>query len=261
MKLTFKVLAITVPLLLTLMAGRGQGALNSEPVKPPRAELWVDAVRGEPVVLEDLLEDLQHSQVIYVGEYHSLPRHHQLQRELLQELAQRGTKLLLAMEQFEFFTQPSLDRFNAGKIDLDALVKETNLAKRWPGQTNYHGLLRAAQAAGIPVVALNARAQTIRAVAQRGLAGLAPEQRHELPESILTDDPPYERLLDRLLGVHMAFDPKKLRPVFEAQVARDETMAARLVDHLKIPAGLNRTALVICGRGHCEFLVWACRSG
>ena len=75
----------------------------------------------------------------------------------------------------------------------------------------------------------------------------------ELPQTVLTDDPVYERLLNRTLGVHLAFDPAKLRPVFEAQVARDETMAARLTAFLNSPAGQGRMALVICGQGHCQF--------
>jgi uncharacterized iron-regulated protein len=36
-------------------------------------------------------------------------------------------------------------------------------------------------------------------------------------------------------------------------VARDETMAAQLADFLLSPTGERRTAVVICGRGHCEF--------
>jgi uncharacterized iron-regulated protein len=51
----------------------------------------------------------------------------------------------------------------------------------------------------------------------------------------------------------MAFDSKQLEPAFEAQVARDETMAERLAQFLSSPAGQHRTALVICGRGHCEY--------
>src|SRR5262249_11746271 len=66
-------------------------------------------------------------------------------------------------------------------------------------------------------------------------------------------DSTYERLLNQTLSVHMAFDPKKLKPVFEAQVARDETMAARLSEYLESSAGHDRIALVICGRGHCEY--------
>jgi len=105
----------------------------------------------------------------------------------------------------------------------------------------------------MPVLALNARAETIRAVGRNGLSQITPEQRAELPAEIVTDDPLYEKLATRALAVHMAFDPQKLRPIFEAQVSRDETMASRLFDFLSSPANSNRTVVVICGRGHCEF--------
>jgi uncharacterized iron-regulated protein len=157
------------------------------------------------------------------------------------------------MEQFEYFAQPALDRFNAGSINLETLVADSDWDRRWRHHTNYHALLNAARAREIPVLALNARSETIRAVGRPGLHGITPEQREELPSEIVTDDPLYERLLTRILGVHMAFDPDKLRPVFEAQVARDETMSARLADFMESPEGKHRTAIVICGRGHCEF--------
>jgi len=59
--------------------------------------------------------------------------------------------------------------------------------------------------------------------------------------------------LDKVLSVHMAFDPEQMQPAFQAQVARDETMADRVAAFLNSPAGQGRTAVVICGRGHCEF--------
>lgn len=220
---------------------------------PRRAALWVDAIEGEPVSFQSILEDLRQARVIYLGEVHSIPGHHELEKEVVEGLSGQGVKLVLAMEQFEFFTQPALDRFNSGAIDLAGLVRESEWDKRWSAHTNYHALLAEARAQGIPVLALNARAETIRAIGRAGLANLKPEQRRELPEQIVTEDPLYERWLDKVLGVHMAFDPNKLQPAFQAQVARDETMAERLSAFLNSPGGGQRTALVICGRGHCQF--------
>jgi len=218
-----------------------------------RPALWVDALRGEPLDLEQLLDELQVARVVYLGEIHSIPRHHELQSAILEGLARHGVRLVLAMEQFEYFAQPALDRFNARSTELNQLVVEAEMDKRWRGHTDYHALLLTARTRQIPVLALNARAETIRAIGRQRLAGITAEQRAELPLEIVTTDPLYERLATRMLGVHMAFDPQKLRPIFEAQVARDETMAARLAEFLSSASGEGRTAVVICGRGHCEF--------
>jgi uncharacterized iron-regulated protein len=218
-----------------------------------RPALWVDALRGEPISMPDMLSELARVRIIYAGEYHSIPRHHQLEKELLDGLVAQGARLVLAMEQFESFMQPELDRYNSGTIGLDAFVQQSQWAKRWPGYTNYLPVLTAAKQHQVPVLALNARAETIRATGRTGINGLSPEQRRELPLDLVIDDPIYQRLLNQNLAVHMAFDPKKLQPIYEAQVARDEFMAARLAEYLQSPNGQGRIALVICGRGHCEF--------
>jgi uncharacterized iron-regulated protein len=215
--------------------------------------MWVDAIGGEPVAFPDVLEDLTHARVIYLGEVHSIPRHHELELAVLESMAGRRVRLVLAMEQFEAFNQPALDRFNSGALDLDGLISETKLEKRWTGYTNYLPLLRAARAHQVPVQALNARAETIRAIGRRGLGALSREQRKELPAEIVTRDPLYQTWLNKVLSVHMAFDQKQLEPAFEAQVTRDETMADRLAQFLSSPAGRDRSALVVCGRGHCEY--------
>jgi len=247
-KTIFNSLVETV-LVLTLTSCAG-----ARPEKEPvRAALWVDALQGEPLPFEEMMGDLRQARVVYLGEYHSIERHHQLEELVFRALAQRGLPLVLAMEQFEFFCQPALDQFNRGEIGLPELIQQTSWAKRWPGYTNYVPLLAFAARHKVPVLALNAREETIRAVGRSGLAGLKPEQRQELPEQIVTDDPLYRKLLNRVLGVHMAFDPGKLKPIIEAQISRDETMASRLAAFLASTAGTNRTAVVICGRGHCEY--------
>jgi uncharacterized iron-regulated protein len=238
---------------LWLLAGCSTSLPQRSAATAPRPELWVDAVRGEPLSFQNLLDELQRARIIYLGEQHTIYRHHELQNAIIDGLARRNVAVVLAMEQFEFMAQPALDRFNSREIDLDQLIVEADWTKRWRGHTNYHSLLITARQYGIPVLALNARAETIRAVGRQSLANLTAEQRRELPKDIVTDDPAYERLMNRVLSVHMAFDPQKLRPIVEAQIARDETMAARLVEYLKSPAGQGRTAIVICGRGHCEF--------
>ena len=43
--------------------------------------------------------------------------------------------------------------------------------------------------------------------------------------------------------VHMAADEQRLRPMIEAQIARDETMAELLARFLQSPAGRGRTAI------------------
>ncbi|MBI3884911.1 MAG: ChaN family lipoprotein [Opitutae bacterium] len=219
------------------------------------AEFWLDLVEGEEASEQHVIDDLATAGVVYVGEAHTIARHHALQLHLLQQLAARGLPLVLCLEQLEARTQPVLDRYNRGEIDYDTLVRESDWAKKWKNYLDYRALCEFAHANQIPLRALNAPAEVIRAVSRGGgLAKLPSEQRATLPTEIDTDDPAYERMMNHQLAVHMAMDPVKLRPVFEAQVSRDETMAANIVAGRRDGAADKpRTAFVIIGSGHVRY--------
>lgn len=220
------------------------------------SEFWLDLISGEEAPHEQVLADLATVDVIYVGEIHTIDRHHTVQLGVLQELAARGVAASLCLEQLIARDQPVLDRFNSGELTFDQLATELNWAKQWRNYTDYRALCEFAQQQKFPVIALNAPADTIRAVSRGGgLAKLAPEQRTQLPADIDLDDPLYEKLLNLQLAVHMAMDPAKLRPVFEAQVARDETMAANIAKArtLSGPDGHPRVAVVVIGSGHVRY--------
>lgn len=242
-------LAVTLLMLLS--------ACTSVPRSPtPAAEFWLDLARGEEAGEPEVLADLAGAGVVYVGEAHTIPRHHAVQLRLLQELFARGVPLVLCLEQLEARDQPAVDRYNRQEIDFAALAQEINWAKKWSNYADYRALCEFARQHRIPVRGLNAPAEVIRAVSRGGgLAQLAPDQRAQLPVEIVTDDPVYERLMRLELAVHMSADAAKLRPMFEAQVARDETMAAHIVAarHADAEGGAARTAFVVLGAGHIRF--------
>jgi uncharacterized iron-regulated protein len=192
--------------------------------------------------------------VIYLGECHTLERHHEIQEQVLADLARKGVSLVLGLEQLEFFQQPALDRYNEGAIDFQELVKQTDWPQRWHDYEQYREIVKTARELKIPVVALNARSETIRQVARSGgVDKIGPQARTELPAELRLEDPLYEKLLNLELMVHMTVTPETLRPIREAQICRDETMASRLCDFLESEKGRGRTAVVLCGGGHVSY--------
>ena len=233
---------------------------HSSPASAPSAqakpEFWLDLVRGDEVSDQEVCDDLASAGAIFVGEAHTIARHHDMQLKLLQEIAARNLPLVLCLEQLEARDQPAIDRYNRGELDFAALAAEIGWAKKWSNYQDYRSLIEFAGQHRIPVRALNAPAEIIRAVSRGGgLAKLPADKRAQLPADIVLDDPPYERLTTAELAVHMALDPAKLRSVFEAQVARDETMAANIVAarHVDAPPDKPRTAFVIIGSGHMRY--------
>ncbi len=227
---------------------------KTDDVSDGRPSFWLDVVSGEPLRYANVVDDLAGVRVIYLGESHRLERHHDIQAQIVADLANRGVPLVLGIEQLESFQQPVLDKYNRGEIDFDELAEATEWDRRWSNYRQYRPVLEAARKAGAPVLALNARSETIRQVARGGgIAKLDPEIRKELPDDVQTDDPLYEKLLNIYMMVHISTTPERLRPMVEAQIARDEMMASVLCTFLKSEEGQKRTAVVLCGAGHVEY--------
>jgi uncharacterized iron-regulated protein len=218
-----------------------------------RCALWVDMYSGEPVLYGDLLGDLVDVEIVYLGEKHTLERHHRLQERILTDLASRKPAVL-ALEQLTVAQQPQVDRYNAGEIDFEELAEQIGWAETWPRYEQYRGLVETAHQLGASVIGLNAPRGIVRQVARQGLEGLEPEQREELPRHMQLDDPMYRRHMETVLSVHahVAEHPGMIQTMFEAQVARDETMAQALVDYLASEEGEGRQAIVVTGSGHVE---------
>jgi len=231
----------------------GAAAVGAEE-KDQRGSLWIDLYRGEPLSYGQVIDDLAGVRVIYLGESHRLQRHHDIQLQIFTDLAKRDVPLVLALEQLESYQQPILDKYNQGKITYEQLVKETKWEQRWGNYKQYRPLVEAARKAGAPILALNARSTTIRQVARGGgVEKLDAKLRKELPAEIDLKDPLYLKLLHMYMRVHMAATAERLRPMIEAQIARDEAMAAALSSFLKSEQGRKRTAIVICGAGHAVY--------
>ncbi len=219
-----------------------------------RCSLWINVYRGEPLAYEDVLDDLAGVGVVYLGEYHTVQRHHDLQQRVLADFAQRKKPLVLALEQLESYQQPVLDRYNRGEITFDQLAEMTKWSRRWPGYVQYRPIVETARKFNVPVLALNARSETIRQVARGGgIDRLDAKLRGQLPAEIRLDDPLYRKILTLQMMVHMAANPESLRPMIEAQIARDEAMAETLCSFLKSDAGRGRSAVVVCGAGHVAY--------
>lgn len=228
----------------------GEAAVSSK-----RCMLWVDVYTGEPVSFDSVVEDCAGVEAVYIGERHGLGRHHELQRAFVEALAEKGRRVILGIEQMEAHHQPALDRYNRGEIDFGRLADETDWARRWSNYRDYRTVLDACRTVGGEVIALNARAEAVRAVARLGLSALDERSRAELPAEIDLSNEDHERLLAMMLPVHAFTQGDALRRMSEAQIARDEKMADVLAARIRKgrAEGKNTVAVVIGGAAHFAY--------
>jgi len=233
--------------LIAILATLGEvQALDSD------SPLIIDVLMGEPVEMETMLDDLADARIIYLGEIHTIARHHKLQADILKSLKERGLKPALGMEMFSAEQQPALDRWLSGKRDLNHLIRDLG-KEHWTNLKDYESVLAAARDLGIPVIGLNAPDKLVRRLAREGLSGLSPEEKSSLPEDLEQINSLNDRLLRLRLRVHKAFEDKSLDNVVLAQSLRDATMGRAIVEFLNSPKGKDATMLVIAGTGHLNY--------
>jgi len=218
-----------------------------------RFSLWVDAATGEPVAFEAVVEDLSRADVTYLGERHTIQRHHRVQTEVIHALGKDGHALVIALEQVEAFNQPSLDRYAEGELTFEQLAREMNWSERWENHLDYRPILEAGRQYAARFIGLNARQEIIRKIGRRGLASLSDGERKQLPRRMDTNDPVYSAHLRRVMAVMAAAMPQRMAYMIEAQIVRDETMAAALCAFLTGPGNQRYKAIVICGSGHVSY--------
>jgi uncharacterized iron-regulated protein len=214
--------------------------------------LIIDVLMGEPVEMETMLDDLADVKIIYLGEVHTIARHHKLQTDLLDRLKGRGVKPALGMEMFSTQHQAVLDRWLSGKQSINDLIRELG-KEHWTNLKDYESVLTTARDLGIHVVGLNAPDDLVRKIAREGLDGLSAKEKASLPEDLEQIDPLNDRLLRLRLRVHKAFEAKSLDNIVLAQALRDATMARAVVEFLNSPKGKDTVMVVVAGSGHINY--------
>lgn len=214
----------------------------------------MNVLSGEPVAWDEMIEDLSSVNIVYVGERHSVDWHHDVQARLLSALTMQDGHTALAVEMLSAQHQPTLDRYWQGELDFEAFAEATDWASEWKNYDDYRVVFELAREQRLPIVALNAPKDLIRAIAmQGGVAGLNETQRAQLPAELDFEDPAYMQWLTLQMGVHLSATDERMRPMVEAQIARDETMAANLAAFLQSETGLGRRVMVVTGSGHMNY--------
>lgn len=181
------------------------------------------------------LASLLPADALLLGEQHDAPEHQQLQRQVVQWLADRGQLAAVVLEMAE------ANHDTAG-LPPDASARQVRAAlawddARWPWRT-YGPVIMAAVAAGAPVLGAN--------------LSLA-QMREAMRQSALDDRLPAELLAvqrQRIRDSHCGLLPEpQINPMTRVQIARDIAMAGAVARAAQ-EAAPGRVVLLITGNGH-----------
>ncbi|WP_158257721.1 ChaN family lipoprotein [Haliangium sp. UPWRP_2] len=240
-----------------------------------------DGKNGSPVSPAALADRLAAARAIYVGEHHNSVLSHHAQLYIVSQVyrlgradgetgsgptSPEGRDLAVGLEMLPRRLQPQLDAYLAGAIDEEGFLSAVDWSHTWGFDfALYRPIFDFCRTHGLRMYALNAPRELPRAVRQRGLAGLSPEELAQLPSGVPWPMPePHRRFVRDIFNQHGA--PAKtpspaeaaerdaaFERFYAAQLVWDESMAQAVAEILapgpKNPRPPGRL-IILAGVGH-----------
>lgn len=234
---------------LILLAGGSPAKVSPPRAAKPRASVaapnvYVQAPNGDVVTRDKFMDDLLSARVIGVGEKHDEAAHHAVQGEVVSAIADRDPGVVVGLEMVSQDQQGNLDDFMSGKTDEKTFAAWWDKAWGYP-YAIYKPVFDAARARHLHMVGLNAPIKLVMAVAKRGIAGLTPAERAQLPAVIQeSGDARYRDFVKDSLSGHK-LPPDGMARMIEAQAVWNETMGAKVAE-----LAAHARVIVIAGQGH-----------
>jgi uncharacterized iron-regulated protein len=196
-------------------------------------------------------EKLRAARVVYVGEEHPNPHHHAVEVEVLERVDKLDPSVALGLEMLPRTLQAPLDQFLAGQLDEPKFLDAVDWSNTWGYPWGFYSpLIVFCRDHKHPAVALNAPLTLAHVVAKKGLDGLTPEEKQQLPEMQPGPDEHRERVREAFgAHPHGKFSQQAFERFYAAQLVWDETMATRVAQTLSGAQAPHRM-VVVAGEGH-----------
>jgi aminopeptidase N len=191
------------------------------------------------------LAKLDKARIVYIGEKHDQPSHHQFQERIIRMLRQQGKSLTVGMEMLDVTQQPPLEEYLQGRLSWISFARRTAFDRGW-GRTSpaYKRILSWCRQNMIPVLALNAPEIVARKLARN--QPLTAQEKQLIPT--YPEPPAGFEQFQKAIGSHHPIG-HSARRYYEAQRAWDQTMAGRILTWLSHQTG---TLVVMLGRFHAD---------
>ncbi len=219
----------------------------SEPLASLAGRIW-DPQRGQSLSEEALVARLAEARWVLLGEKHDSPEHHRIQGRLIEALAARGRRPVVAFEMLSADAAPALARALAESSPSAEGVRRAVAwdESGWPAWPLYAPVFEAALGAGLPLATADLPRALLADLRRGGLAGLSTEDRVRLALDRPVGPALRDALAEEIDAAHCGVLPAQVLPLMvDVQLARDAHLARSLVD-----AAGDGTGVLVAGNGH-----------
>jgi uncharacterized iron-regulated protein len=211
-----------------------------------RAGTIISTKTGKPILFEELVNYLGTDRVIYVGESHTNPAHHQIQLKVIESLYEQHPNLTVGMEMFDRSYQPVLDKWSSGLLEQEEFIKQTHWYANWRYNYElYEEILNFIKAKKIRLVGLNLPFHIPPKIRIGGIESLNECERNYLPKDVDTANEAHRNYLKGVFEKHLGRVGKNFDYFYLAQCVWEDVMAESVAFYLK-----QDIMVVLAGNGH-----------
>jgi uncharacterized iron-regulated protein len=201
---------------------------------------------GQTVTFESMMSDLKSVDIVYAGERHNSPKHHEIQLRIIKKIHADFPDLIVGMEMFAKPYQPILNEWSAGELDETTFLKRVHWYANWKYDfALYREILTFIKENNIRLIGLNVPFHIPSKIAVGGVETLLEDDKKYLPKQIDTSITAHRDYVKGVFDHHHVKGRQDFENFYMAQCVWEDAMAESIAENL------NRSKMVvIVGNGH-----------
>ena len=209
----------------------------------------ISAKTGKTVTFDELMNDLNSSQIVFIGERHTNPSHHAIQLKIIEAVYKNRHSMKVGMEMFDRSYQPVLNLWSAGLLEEEIFLRKVHWYANWRCDfALYKDILLFIKENRIKIVALNIPSYIPSRIRVGGIDNLADDDKQYLPKEIDTSNTAHRNYMEQKFKQHHFKSRDKFDDFYMAQCVWDEIMAESIASNLG-----NKKIVVLTGNGHIQY--------
>ena len=242
-------IGVAIISLLWACAGKSNTVVIKGTSQTVKADTIISAATGQTVTFEQLMEDLNRHQIIFVGEYHASPAHHAIQQKIIEAVFNSSPSMRVGMEMFDRSYQEVLDLWSAGLLDEETFLRKVHWYANWQYDFGlYRNILMFIKENKIKIVGLNIPFHIPARIRVGGIENLSDTDRQYLPKEIDNANSAHREYVAEIFNQHHFKSSVKFDDFYAAQCVWDEIMA----ESVAIDLG-SKKIVVMAGNGHIRY--------
>jgi len=209
----------------------------------------ISANSGKTVTFDELMNDLNNNQIVFIGERHTNRSHHDIQLEIIKAVFKNNHSMKVGLEMFDRSYQPVLNLWSAGLLEEEKFLRKVQWYANWRWDFElYRNILLFIKENRIKIVALNIPVYIPPRIRVGGIDNLSDEDKQYLPKEIDTANTAHRNYAEEVFNQHHFKNNVKFDDFYMAQCVWDEIMAESIASDLG-----EKKIVVLTGNGHIQY--------